>query len=92
MVIDGYRLPERTLSSLLRSNALQVAIFFFRYDFSLMNFADTHYEWVDMNEETMKKKQLYYQTEQLAQRFFFVDFCHHTGDVLRRKEHRYNFI
>ena len=91
MVIDGYRLPERTLSSLLRSNALQVAIFFFRYDFSLMNFADTHYEWVDVNEETMKKKQLYYQTEQLAQKFFFY-FCHHTGDVLRRKEHRYNFI
>jgi len=56
-----------------------------------MNFADTHYEWVDMNEETMKKKQLYYQTEQLAQKFFFY-FCHHTGDVLRRKEHRYNFI
>jgi len=57
-----------------------------------MNFADTHYEWVEMNEETMKKKQLYYQTEQLAKKFFFFDFCHHTGDVLRRKEHRYNFI
>ena len=48
--------------------------FFFLYDFSLMNFADTHYEWVDMNEETMKKKQLYYQTEQLAQKFFFLTF------------------
>ena len=89
MVIDGYRLPERTLSSLLRSNALQVAIFFSVTTFSLMNCDDTHCEWEDMHEETMKKNQLFYQTEQLAQKFF-CDFCHR--DVLRRKERRHNFI
>jgi len=35
-----------------------------------MNCDDTHCEWEDMHEETMKKNQLFYQTEQLAQKFF----------------------